>query len=107
MRRVSNVMEVIRLDPESNRLITFTPFTWIADTKDQFRYEGGSRIMARIMQQNGWTEDQLNQEINHRKTILQWMIKNNLKSYKDVSQIISDYHKKPDKILGQIQRDLV
>ncbi len=106
VRRISSVMEIIKLDPGSNRLITFTPFQWISDSKDQFQNEGGSRVLDRLMNRNGWTEEQLQKELAIRKEILQWMIDKDIKTYRDVSQVISDYHKKPEKILNLILRDM-
>ena len=106
VRRVSTVMEIIKLDPGSNRLITFTPFQWISDTADRFENEGGSRVLERLMARNGWSEDQLSKELAIRKQVLQWMIDKDIKSYKEVSQIISDYYKKPEKILNLILSDM-
>jgi flagellar protein FlaI len=106
VRRVSSVMEIIRLDPGSNRLITFTPYSWMSDSEDKFIKEEGSRVMQRIMTHNGWTVEQINKELAIRKQILQWMIDTNIQTYSEVSQIISDYHKKPEKILNRILSDM-
>jgi flagellar protein FlaI len=102
VRRVSSVMEIIRLDPESNRLITFTPFSWTSEKENHVSNQGASRILARIMKQNSWTDKQLNDEIETRKQILKWMIDKKIFSYQDVSRIISDYNKKPEKLLNRI-----
>jgi flagellar protein FlaI len=106
VRRISSVMEIIKLDSGSNRLITFTPFQWISDAEDKFQNEGGSRVLERLMMRNGWTEEQLQKELEIRKQILLWMIDKDIESYRDVSQVISDYHKKPEKILNLILRDM-
>ena len=106
VRRVSSVMEIIKLDPGSNRLITFTPFSWLSENEDRFTNEGGSRVLERIMAQNGWNEEHLTKELDTRKHILKWMIDKDIKSYKEVSKIISDYYKKPEKILNLLLRDM-
>jgi flagellar protein FlaI len=106
VRRISSVMEIIKLDPGSNRLITFTPFQWISDADDRFINEDGSRVLERLRHRNGWTEEHLLKELAIRKQILEWMIDKDIKSYKNVSQVISDYYKNPEKILKLILRDM-
>jgi adenylate kinase family enzyme len=36
VRRITNVTEVIKLDPGTNRLVTITPYTWISEINDHF-----------------------------------------------------------------------
>ena len=104
VRRITSVMEIIRLDPSTNRLITFTPFSWTSEGGDHFKHDEGSRILSRIKKQNGWTDKELYHEIQQRKNVLRWMLKNNIRTYNDVTQIISDYNKNPQKILSKISQ---
>ena len=99
VRRITNVTEILRLDAETNRLVTFTPFYWVSELEDRFEIENGSRVLGRIQTQNGWSDEQLQQELRNRKRILRWMQKNNLRSYREVAQIISDYSKNPQVII--------
>ena len=36
VRRTTNVTEIIKLDPETNRLVTLTPFQWVSEIEDRF-----------------------------------------------------------------------
>jgi flagellar protein FlaI len=105
VRRITTVMEIIRLDSGTNRLITFTPFSWVLEGNDEFKHDEGSRILSRIKNQNGWSDSQLDTELKTRKNILRWMLNNNIRSYQEVTQIIADFHKNPAKIMALIQRD--
>ena len=104
-RRVTNVTEIIKLDPESNRLVTITPFSWVSEVEDRFEYGGGSRILNRIRMQHGWDEEKLNQELSNRMVVLEWMKRKNLRSYKQVGKIISEYHKNPKAVLKKVKED--
>ena len=106
VRRVTNVTEIIKLDPGSNRLVTITPFNWVSEVDDRFENNGGSRILYKIKMQFGWTEARLNQEIENRKTVLVWMLEKNFRSYKDVGRVVSEYAKNPQGVLNKVKEDL-
>ena len=102
-RRVTNVTEIIKLDPETNRLVTVSPFYWISEVEDRFRNTGGSKILNRIKLQNMWSDEKLEQELQNRIRILEWMRKNKIRSYTEVGKIISEYHNNPEELLKKIE----
>jgi len=102
-RRVTNVTEIIKLDPETNRLVTVSPFYWISEVEDRFRNTGGSKILNRIKLQNMWSDEKLEQELQNRIRILEWMRKNKIRSYTEVGKIISEYHNNPGELLKKIE----
>ena len=106
VRRVTNVTEIIKLDPGTNRLVTITPFNWVSEIEDRFENNGGSRILYKIKMQYGWTDARLKQELENRKKVLVWMMEKNLRSYKDVGRIVSDYTKNPQAVLKKVKEDL-
>lgn len=103
VRRFTSVMEIIKLESESNRLITFTPFSWISEVHDRFETEEGSRILKRIKFECGLSDVDFQKEFENRKRVLSWMVKKNIRSYREVSKIISKYCKNPTSVLNQIE----
>lgn len=101
-RRVNDIIEIIKLDAESNRLITVNPFSWYSPLHDEFQNNRNSTIMKKIMDLRGWSADELENELDKRKQILSWMLDNNIKSYKEVGKIISDYSKNPSVFLKKM-----
>ncbi|KYK31271.1 MAG: hypothetical protein AYK22_08105 [Thermoplasmatales archaeon SG8-52-3] len=102
VRRMTNITEVIKLDPASNRLVTISPYHWISEVKDIFETNGGSKILQKIKMQYGWDDERLKHELELRVKILKWMMKNNLRSYEDVGRIVSEYKKDPKAVLNRI-----
>jgi len=103
VRRITNVTEIIKLDPETSRLVTVSPFYWVSETDDRFENNGGSKILNKIKLENMWSDKKLQQEIKNRKKIINWMIKNKIRSYKEVGKIISEYHNDPKSVLEKIE----
>jgi flagellar protein FlaI len=106
VRRMTSVTEVIKLDPDTNQLIFMEPFRWVSKTDDRFESSGTSKILNTIRLQSDWTEEQLKQELENRKGILEWMEKKNIRDYKDVGRIVSDYQKFPKELLQKALEEM-
>lgn len=106
VRRMMSVTEVVKLDPDTNQLIFMEPFRWVSKTDDRFESTGASKILNEIKLQNDWTDAQLEKELENRKTVLRWMVEKNIRDYKEVGRIVSEYSKNPDKILEKAKEEL-
>jgi len=96
-RRITTVTEVTALDPRTKELLTNETFRW--DTKnDNFVYSGRSHILERNMKKMGLQEDQVQEELRRRRTVLEWMAKNNIRRHSDVSNIIREYYLDPERV---------
>jgi len=104
-RRVTNVTEIIKLDPETSRLVTMTPYRWVSEIEDHFETNGGSSVLNKIKRQNGWTDEKLDQELKNRMATLEWMKNSNLRSYEEVGRIVSEYRKDPEAVLKKVRED--
>ncbi len=104
-RRVKSIVEIIKLDPGSERLISVTPFSWVSPADDRFEYHGGSNIIEKIKNDKGWDNQALEEELDRRKQALTWMQKKKIRSYKDVGRIVSGYKKDPEAIMEQMRKD--
>jgi flagellar protein FlaI len=103
VRRVTNVTEIIKLDPETNRLVTITPFYWMSEIDDRFEDTKGSRLINKIKLENMWSDERLQKELKNRIKVLQWMQKNKQRSYIQVGRVISDYYNAPVEVLNNIE----
>jgi len=106
VRRMTSITEVIKLDPDTNQLIFMEPFSWVSKTDDRFESSGTSKILNTIRLQNDWTEAQLNKELENRKFILEWMKRNNIRDYKTVGKVVSEYHKNPETLLKKARGEM-
>jgi len=106
VRRMTSVTEIVKLDPDTNQLIFMEPFRWVSKTDDRFESGGTSKILNNIRLQNSWSEEQLVEELENRKIILEWMIKKNIRNYKDVGRIVADYSKYPKELLEKARAEL-
>jgi len=104
-RRVNTVTEIIKQEPESKRLISVTPFSWSSSINDSFNYHGGSKVLKNIMKKRGWSKEKLNDELQQRQEVIQWMADENIRSYEDVGRIVAQYKKNPQQVVNKIRPD--
>jgi len=106
VRRMTSVTEIIKLDTDTNQLIFMAPFTWASKTDDRFESSGSSKILNRIKQQNDWTDEQLEEELNNRILILEWIKKKNIRSYQEFGRVVADYQKYPQQVLNKVKKEM-
>ena len=106
VRRMTSITEIIKLDPDTNQLIFMEPFNWVSKTDDRFESSHSSKVLNNIRLQNDWGEKQLNKELESRKTILEWMRKKNIRDYKEVGRVVSEYQKHPKTLLERASKEM-
>jgi len=96
-RRIRTVTEVVGLDPKTKDIQTHEVFTWNPKT-DSFSFSGDSFILEKIMKRKGLEEKDIQAELQQRKTVLEWMAKQNIRRYTEVANVIRDYYADPGRM---------
>ena len=100
-RRIKEVDEMISVDPYTFEAKTFRVVEWDPKT-DTFKFDKNSHLLKKIAHNRGITLEQVLDEIERRKRILEWMLERGIKDYVEVCKIINEYYKNPEKILSKI-----
>jgi len=98
VRRNIEIAEIVGLDPHSKMLRTSTVFQWDG-LKDEHVMIGSSKALEDIRKARGWSAKELQEELDRRKMILEYMAENNITSFKEVSNIIYAYQADPEKAM--------
>jgi flagellar protein FlaI len=96
-RRMVHMAEVLGVDPSSKELDINDVYRWDPRT-DSFTYGGRSQTIERLAERSGVALDVVQEEIRHRKTVLEYMVKKNIRRYSEVGSVIRDYYADPDKV---------
>jgi flagellar protein FlaI len=97
LRRTISVSEMVGWDKEKNDFTIKDIFRWDAE-KDVYQKVGRSPLLDRIASQWGYSEQDIDQELDKRKTILEYMVRKHIRSYEDVSKLVLDYFSEPEQI---------
>jgi len=96
-RRSLSVTEMVGSDPKTKELLTNDIYRWNAGT-DSFSYLGRSYILERIMRKLSLTAQEVQAELQRRKMVLEWMVKNKIRRYTDVAGVIREYYADPMRV---------
>lgn len=105
IRRNKQLIEILDIDPRTNELITNEVFRWHPAT-DEIRYSGKSYILEEIMEERGWSEARMREELKRRQEILEWMRLKKLRHFKDVAKVLVSYFRDPEAIMDIVRGDL-
>jgi len=96
VRRVIQISEIVGLDERSGEILLNDVFNWNATT-DRHLFSGRSILFDKIGERYGLSEDEISYELNQRKTTVDWMVKNNVRKHKAVSDTIMEFYQNPDR----------
>jgi flagellar protein FlaI len=95
-RRVLSVNEIIDHEKFVN------PFKWDPIKDEQEIDLGCSFLLGNIAERIGKNREELTEELAHRREVLQWMRKKNIRSYKEVALTIAEYYARPQDFYQKI-----
>jgi len=101
-RRVKQIIEIIDIDPSTKEILTNEVFRW-DPVEDKFIYSGKSYILERIRAEKDKSREEMTNEIKNRAKLLEWMNKNNIREFKKVATLISQYFENPERTMAKIK----
>jgi len=103
VRRCKQIIEIIDIDPTTKEILTNEVFRW-DPIDDKFIYTGKSYILEGIRTRWGLSKEEISQEVQRRKEILEWMQENDVRTYKEVAKAISRYTENPEDFMKKIKQ---
>ena len=94
LRRTISVSEMVGWDKQKNDFKIKDIFRWDAET-DTYTKIARSPLLDRIAEQWGYSQEEIDEELLMRKTILEYMVKKHFRTYEEVSKIVLDYFADP------------
>ncbi|WP_321506030.1 type II/IV secretion system ATPase subunit [uncultured Methanoregula sp.] len=101
VRRVQEIVEITGIDPSTGNLQVNNVFVY-DPIRDIITYTGRSQIYADVSEKRGWTRDQLESEIQLRKSILDAMREQEITDYISVASLFHAYHINASAVLSNV-----
>jgi len=95
-RRIIQVAEIDGIDEKTGQLKTNTVFKWNPKT-DTHDFSGKSVVFEKIKERDGETDEKINYELTKRRIALEWMVKNDIREHRKVSDEIMEYYEDPER----------
>lgn len=103
MRRCKEMVEIVDIDSDTNEIKSKTTFEYNPD-KDVVFYKGDSDILEEIKNINSWSQSELEDELERRKTVLRYLKEEvETRDYEIISSVLRTYMQDKDLIMEQIE----
>jgi flagellar protein FlaI len=96
-RRVSVATEIRGIETKTDKIRTEEVFRWNPKF-DKFNYLGDSALLEKHMKKISLTEEDIRRELKSRKTVLEWMVQQGIRSHTDVAKVIREYYANPNRV---------
>lgn len=104
VRRNKVLTEINGYTSETDDVNVRDVYTWSADT-DAFTRHANSSVLQDIKFERGWSDTELQRELDARETVLAYLIKNRANTYAEVAATVQAFMNSPRMILELIARD--
>jgi len=101
VRRVTEIVEITGVDPATGNLRVNTVFEY-EPVSDSFSYTGRSNVYTKIMEQHGWTREEMGEEMSRRRKTLNAMHMQDIRDYVAESGIFQSYFIDPAYVLENL-----
>lgn len=99
VRRLTEVVEVVGIDPGTRELLTNTVFRWDPAT-DGYRYGGRSYLLEQAAKARNWSGEDMQQELERRMRLLQKLLEGGLPVA--LTDVIRTYYRDPAEALRMV-----
>jgi flagellar protein FlaI len=100
-RRITDVSEIILLDPESNELTVSSIFTWDG-SRERINFLGESEILKGIMVTRNIGSDEMAEEMGRRSRLIRYLTDRRITGYRSIWEYITKYYENPEELLTEI-----
>ncbi len=102
-RRCKQIIEIIDIDPTTKEILTNEVFRW-EPVEDKFIYSGKSYVLERIRAEKDMSREDMTNEIKNRIKVVEWMNKKDIREFRDVAKLVSQYTEAPEETLKKINK---
>jgi len=95
VRRCLQISELGGFDEESGDILLNDVFKWDPKTDEQI-FAGKSLIFEKIQSRYGLSKEQIDDQLSKRKTVLEWMLKENIHEHAAVNKTVQEFYADPD-----------
>ena len=104
VRRNRSITEINRYDPENDEINVNDVFQWEPED-DTYRQTADSSTLQDIKFDRGWTQQELDLELQERRVLLAYLIKEGLNEYAQVAATAQAYINDPETILTLVANE--
>jgi flagellar protein FlaI len=100
VRRVDKIYEIIGFNKEKKDVDRIISFKW--DPRDDSYIPAESYILNKIAEIRNWNKSDIETNFEFKTRVLEYMLRNNIRNYRKIAEIMNMYYNNPDKLMSLI-----
>ncbi len=104
VRRNEETREIVGLK-DNGSFRNRRPFQWDAETDTFITSLDSSNVLARISEENGWTREELEEQLRQRKEVLEYMLDEDIREFEKVAKVIQAYMVDSENVIRKVRND--
>ena len=104
-RGIRRVLQIAEIEVEGDNAKANTLYRWSAETDSLVKHSKSSKFFEDISRHTSMSENEINKEIQIKKKIIEWLIKNKVRSLDDLGMAINLYYQNKELLLKKMAKN--
>ncbi|RMD67889.1 CpaF family protein [Candidatus Pacearchaeota archaeon] len=104
-RGIRRVLQLAEVEAERSAASANIIYRWMPDSDKFVKHNESARFFEELSRNTGMSIKEIQAELDEKKTILNWLAKNNIRSLKQVGKAMHLYYSEKKKLLDIIKRN--
>jgi flagellar protein FlaI len=100
-RRVMEIAEVI----DEDGLHPHTVYSWDSQEDAFYKDDKSNQVMEKLKMVTGLTDEEISENLDDKKSILKWMVRNDVTDLDNVGKVVAEYYSREDELLEKIHNN--
>jgi archaeal flagellar protein FlaI len=101
---IRRVMQVAEFEAAAKGATANIIHRWVPDVDKLVKHSTSSRFFEDISRNTGMSQTQVAEELQQKKNILEWLVKNHIRSLGEVGRVMNLYYRDKEFLLGSIKK---
>jgi len=104
-RGIRRVLQVAEFQINENKAEPNLIYRWIPEQDKTIKHSESSRFFEDISRNTGMTQSELNQNLEEKKTILSFLIKNNIRDLNEFGKVMNLFYTDKERLMDSIKQE--
>lgn len=102
---IRRALQVAEFEAEKSGARANILYRWVAEKDEIVRHSESSRFFEDISRNTGMSQTEIEREIEEKKSILTWLIKNNIRSLEDFGKVMNLFYRNKELLMKAIREN--
>jgi len=104
-RGLRRVLHIAEFEASKNRAESVMLYRWVPEQDKIIKHSEHSRFLETVNKNTGMSQSELNNNLETKKQILLWMIKNKIRDLNDFGRIMNLYYRDRERLMSLIKKN--